>query len=114
MSPPTLNLDCGDCKPIPTFPENSAIPTVPSASILKDGIPDISLTENIVPVVTAFDTENNCPEDPSKEIVLSSKTLSTIGSLLYPVNEILGNADLFLFVTIRMSLSEFAIIVFFF
>ena len=59
ISPPTLNFDCGDCKPMPTFPENSAIPTVPSASTLKDGIPEISLTEKIVPVVTAFDTENS-------------------------------------------------------
>ena len=82
ISPPTLNLDCGDCKPIPTFPENSAIPTVPSASTRNDGIPEISLTENIVPDVTELLIENSWPEEPSNDIVLSSKTLRTTGSLL--------------------------------
>ena len=35
--------------PIPMFPEYSANPIVPSAFTLKDGIPDISDTENISP-----------------------------------------------------------------
>ena len=74
ISPLTSNLYNGFTVPTPTLPENSAIPTVPSASILKDGIPDISLTENIVPVVTELETEKSCPVEPSKEIVLSSKT----------------------------------------
>ena len=74
ISPLTSNLYKGDTVPTPTFPENSAIPTVPSASILKDGIPEISFTENIVPDVTELETEKSCPVEPSKEIVLSSKT----------------------------------------
>ena len=68
MLTPKSKTACGELVPIPTLPENSAIPTVPSASILKDGIPDMSLTENIVPDVTALLTENNCPEEPSKEM----------------------------------------------
>lgn len=76
--------------PMPTLPLNSAMPTVPSALILKLGIPEISDTENIYPVDRLLLTENNWPDDPSKERVLSSKTFRVIGALLWPVNTILG------------------------
>ena len=59
ISPLTSSLYSGFTVPTPTLPENSAIPTVPSASILKDGIPDISLTEKIVPDVTELETEKS-------------------------------------------------------
>ena len=68
--------------PMPTLPLNSAI--------LKLGIPEISDTENIYPVDRLLLTENNWPDDPSKERVLSSKTFRVIGALLWPVNTILG------------------------
>ena len=72
--PLVWNLNVGLVSPIPTFPVNSAIPTVPSAFILKDGIPDISLIEKIYPVERTLLIENNCPADPSNDRVLSSKT----------------------------------------
>ena len=59
ISPLTSSLYNGLTVPTPTLPEYSAIPTVPSASILKDGIPDISLTEKIVPDVTELETEKS-------------------------------------------------------
>ena len=57
--PFTCNLYWGLVRPMPTLPLNSAIPTVPSAFILKLGIPEISDTLNIVPEDILFVIENN-------------------------------------------------------
>jgi hypothetical protein len=95
--------------PIPTKPENSAIPTVPSACTLKDGIPDISLIEKIYPEDKLLFTENSCPDDPSNDMVLSSRTYSVIGALVDPVNAILGREVVSLLGVIRIFLSELAI-----
>ena len=96
--------------PMPIFPEYSARPIVPSALILKDGIPDISETANIQPVERLLFKEKSCPDEPSKERVLSSSTLRSIGALLWPTNLINGVSVVeFLFGTIRIFLSELAI-----
>lgn len=108
--PLTLNLNAGFVSPIPTFPVNSAIPTVPSAFILKDGIPDISLIPKIYPVDRTLFTEKSCPALPSNDRVLSSKTYRVIGELFCPVNTILGKDVVSLLVVIRIFLSEFAML----
>ena len=46
--------------PMPTFaPPSGTRDTFPLAFTLISGIPDMSFTENIVPVVTLFETLNN-------------------------------------------------------
>jgi hypothetical protein len=107
--PFTCNLYCGLVRPMPTLPLNSAIPTVPSAFILKLGIPEISDTLNIVPEDMLLLMENNCPDVPSKESELSSKTFNVIGAFVCPVKTILGYDVVFLLGVIRIFLSEFAI-----
>jgi hypothetical protein len=67
--------------PIPMFPEYSANPIVPSALTLKDGMPDISDTAKIQPEDRLLLIESSCPDVPSKDRVLSSKTLNKIGVL---------------------------------
>jgi hypothetical protein len=107
--PAICNLYDGFVMPIPTLPENSASPTVPSACTLNDGIPDISLIENIYPEDKLLFTENSCPDDPSNDNVLSSSTYNEIGAFVDPVNAILGREVVSLFGVIRIFLSELAI-----
>ena len=78
---------------MPTFPPNSPIETVPSAFVLNNGRPDISLIENIHPVERLLLIENNCPEEPSNERELSDNTLNVIGSFACPINVIVGTID---------------------
>jgi hypothetical protein len=53
--------------------------------------------------------ESSCPDVPSKDRVLSSKTLNKIGVLFWPTNLINGvSVDEFLLGTIRIFLSELA------
>lgn len=66
---------------------------MPSAFVLNNGRPDISLIENIHPVERLLLIENNCPEDPSNERELSDNTLRVIGSLAGPINVIVGTID---------------------
>lgn len=47
VSPKTCNLYAGRLKPMPTFPPNSPMETVPFAFVLNTGRPDISLIEKI-------------------------------------------------------------------
>ena len=75
---------------MPTFPVVSAIRTVPLSSISSDGIPEMSLTLNIVPV-SASVMENSCPDVPSKLRVLSSSTRRVTFMLFFPVNLIVGS-----------------------
>ena len=65
---------------------NSPIAKDPLAKARKIGIPDISFTEKIVPEVKLLLIENNCPELPSKDKVLSDKTDNVIGLLSCPTN----------------------------
>jgi hypothetical protein len=53
---------------VPTriLPENSANLIVPSSSTSIDGIPEMSLTEKIVPVSVSV-RENSCPDVPSND-----------------------------------------------
>ena len=67
------NLYEGLLRPTPTLPVNSPIARVPLALARIIGIPEISLTENIVPEERLLFIENNCPELPSKDKVLSDK-----------------------------------------
>ena len=55
----------GEPSPIPTLPLNLASLTVPSSTTSILGIPETSFTEKNVPD-KSFDTENNCPAEPSK------------------------------------------------
>ena len=50
----------------------------------------MSFTENIVPEDKLLLIENNCPELPSNDKVLSDNTESVIGLLFCPINEIDG------------------------
>ena len=59
---------------------------MPFAFARRIGIPEISLTENIVPEDKLLLIENNCPELPSKDSVLSFKTDNVIGLLSCPIN----------------------------
>ena len=63
------------------MPANSAIPTVPLASTLINGTPEISFTLNIVPVVRLLLIENSCPDVPSNESELSLNTFKFIWEL---------------------------------
>jgi hypothetical protein len=66
---------------------------VPFALALIIGIPDISLTEKIVPEDKLLLIENNCPELPSNDNVLSASTDNVIGLLFCPTNIIDGITD---------------------
>ena len=71
----------GLVRPTPTVPVSSPILRVPFALALIIGIPEISLTENIVPDDKLLLMENNCPELPSNDKVLSDNTDNVIGLL---------------------------------
>jgi hypothetical protein len=53
-------------------------------------MPEISLTENILPV-NPSEIENNCPAVPSKESVPGSRVRRVIGVLFAPVNLMVGS-----------------------
>ena len=91
--PLTWNLNVGKDNPTPTFPENSPMLKVPFALARIIGIPEISFTEKIVPEDKLLLIENNCPELPSKDKVLSVNTDNVIGLLSCPINCIDGIVD---------------------
>ena len=72
-----------------TVPEYGASFTVPSSNTSMLGIPEMSFTENIVPL-SPSDIENNCPAVPSNDRVPLSKTFSVSGVLSAPINLIVG------------------------
>ena len=71
--------------PIPINPSNSPILIRPDASISRDDIPEISLTENIVPDARPSDIENNCPAVDSKDKVESGNIFKLIPLAAVPV-----------------------------
>ena len=74
-----------------------------------EGIPEISLTENILPD-NPSEIENSCPAVASKDRVPSSKTLIVVGVLFAPVNLIEGYVPVAAetFGVINIFLSELA------
>jgi hypothetical protein len=64
--PFTLSLCVGDELPIPTLPDSSANLTVPVSSTSILGIPEISLTAKIMPVILS-EILKSCPVFPEKE-----------------------------------------------
>jgi hypothetical protein len=105
----TVILDVLAEVPMATFPLYCPILISPVSKISRDGIPETSLTENIVPV-SPSEIENNCPAVPSKDTVPVSRVRSVMGVLFAPVNLIVGLrvADPVLGV-INIFLSELAI-----
>jgi len=67
---------------MPTLPAVSAMYTLPLSITSMLGTPDISLTENIVPVKLS-DIENSCPDEPVKDSVGVPK--SFILAVIVPV-----------------------------
>lgn len=90
MTPTTSSLWSGVVLPMATLPVVSAIRTVPLSSISSDGIPEMSLTLNIVPVRVSV-MEKSCPDVPSKLRVPSSRTRRVTLLLSFPVNLIVGS-----------------------
>ena len=86
----TCNLYAGLDIPIPIFPANSPIATVPSALALINGIPEISPTLKIHPVERLLFMPNNFPDVPSNCKPLSARTVSVIGLPVVPINAMVG------------------------
>ena len=84
-SPMTCNLKAGKLNPMPIFPPNSPMETVPLALTLINGRPVISLTAKMVPLERLLLIENNWPLLPSNEIELSARTLKVIGEFAWPI-----------------------------
>ena len=79
--PDTVNLYVGVLVPIPKLAPYSFDETVPFASILKRGKPEILFTLYIIPLDKLSDITNNLPEEPSNAIELSLVTFKVIGLL---------------------------------
>ena len=63
---------------------------MPLALARKIGKPEISLTEKIVPEDRLLLIENNWPDEPSNDNVLSAKIDNVIGLFVCPINAIDG------------------------
>ena len=71
--------------PIPKNPSYSPILINPCASISRDDIPEISLTEKIVPEARPSEIEKSCPAVLSNERVESGNILRLMPEAATPV-----------------------------